>query len=213
MNINKFCIFTPMKTIIIVIFGIICCSCSFNNKNANNEIKEKYSNILNSYPQEIVEHFPDLDEGALLCYDFKYPKGKYLNGIKLVFKMTDDRIQEISDYAASNNLHKYSLKDSCLMMTKYDESLYESMSFRLSMCEKPDQSLAPVPNFAFCNNLNLPISFYNNAIIYVLDAQKGAILSDHYLSRGVGLPEEWLHGFSKGIVISENIVIYWLEVW
>ena len=52
------------------------------------------------------------------------------------------------------------------------------------------------------------------AVIYLLAAEKGRFLPDDCLSRnGVGLPNEWVHGYTKGLVLYKYYVIYWLEVW
>jgi len=72
----------------------------------------------------------------------------------------------------------------------------------------------PIPNFEFCLKYPIPIEFYEKAKIYVLGAEKGKFLEDNLLwSRGVKLPDEWKNGYTKGVVVSGNIVVYWLEIW
>jgi len=74
--------------------------------------------------------------------------------------------------------------------------------------------MLPVSNFAFCDASKVPDKFLNQATIYVLGAEKGKFITNEFLvPNGVGLPDGWEHGYTKGIAIQGRTVAYWLEIW
>ena len=102
------------------------------------------------------------------------------------------------------------------MILNYLTDTYNRNSiFKLNTCTNLSQNLLPVSNFKFCDGVPvITKKFIRRANIYVLGAERGKFLSTGSLSKnGVGLPNEWGHGYSKGIAIYGDIAIYWLEVW
>ncbi|HPX45346.1 MAG TPA: hypothetical protein PK626_03065 [Bacteroidales bacterium] len=75
--------------------------------------------------------------------------------------------------------------------------------------------MLPITNFEFCRNSSIITkNFYKKATIYVLGAERGDFLPDYELTNeGVGLLAGWLYGYTKGMAIWCNAVVYWLEVW
>ncbi|MDR2955415.1 MAG: hypothetical protein LBV43_10070 [Prevotella sp.] len=99
------------------------------------------------------------------------------------------------------------------MMTNCNTSWYTPAFEGIIQCEN-SEGLYPIPNFSFLKELNPTSDFFKKAKIYILKAEKGKFLDNKLLwNKGVGLSEDWQNGYTKGIMISENIVIYWLEVW
>ena len=79
----------------------------------------------------------------------------------------------------------------------------------------------PIPDFNSLLGRSYPDFFSkegklnNNFVIYILKAEPGDFIPMNDISNGIGLPDTWRNGYSSGIAINktENIAIYWIEVW
>ena len=200
-----------MKPILLVLLFIALKSC-VNGISIDNRDLQRYSEICDLYPKEFVNHLPGLMDGKVKRMEFKYPRGNYLNYIHLIMSFSKEQIDSIKQYAKTNAIRCYSFNDSCLYMVDHDPQLYQG-AIVLHHC-KDFESLLPVSNFSFCVGPHLPHNFYKEAVIYLLSAKSGKFLCDNSLSMdGVGLSENWRHGYTKGMAISGRTVAYWLEVW
>ncbi len=176
--------------------------------------KEIYKEAMSLFPKQMVEHFPKLDEGDVEMLEITTP-GAYMSYIYLIMSLSDKKIEAIKRFTIENRVDSYSFNDSCLLIVNFKKDSNLSFPFLSTKCNSPCEKL-PIPNFVFCRESNIDSSFYSNSTIYVLNAGKGKVFNDDNLSiDDFGLPLEWEHGYSKGIVLSEisNTVIYWLEIW
>lgn len=174
--------------------------------------KRDYREIISLYPKSLVSHFPkNIDDKKHGNIGLLFPRGNYLSYIHLTLPYKDEEIEQLKKEAALKVKHIYHFGDSCLILPyNYEEfEIVKSDSIRnLSFVD-----MLPIPNFLSLECGYTP-DFYKEAVIYLLDAEKGHFLADDYLSKlGVGLPEEWKHGYTKGLVFYKNYVLYWLEVW
>lgn len=177
------------------------------------DIKENYCDVKSLYPECLVNHLPKLEQSKLFFYEFRFPRGRYLSHIHLGMIYSDEEIDLLNNEVIPKAKGIYHFTDSCSMIVDYNSTLYDSAPFSLKMCSS-SLNMLPIPNFEFLKEANLPIDFYKNASIYVLDAEQGKFLADDCLSReGVGLSNEWLHGYTKGVAIHGKTAVYWLEVW
>lgn len=202
-----------MKTIFLFfsfIFGIqtVCSSQEYSDEKR----LKSYQEILGLYPPELVSDFPKTpDEKKVILSDFAFPRGRCLSHIHIGFSFDKDSIDSLKQELEINAKRKYHFSDSCLMILPYDYNNIKIIdSDTAAICK--DSHVLPIPNFKQWR-LEFTDEFYKNSTIYVLDAQKGSFLKDYLSKSGVGLPEEWLHGYTKGITIFKNYAIYWLEVW
>lgn len=200
-----------MTRIYLIITILIVFSCNALSQSEFERLKGSYSEIRSLYPKDLVVHLPKLNKNDLIFYEFEFPRGKYLNYIHIGVECTDKEISKIKQ-----NMHPtkvYRFVDSCHMIVGYDSLAFKGGVIKMYMCNNFDNML-PIPNFSFLDKEGFSSNFYENATIYVLGAQKGKYLSDDCLSYGdAELPIDWKHGYSKGILISGNVVVYWLEVW
>jgi len=177
------------------------------------KVKESYREILCYYPKALRDHFLDPDKANLIYLDISVPGVSNLNQLIAIFMCDSALITTIEEKAIQNAVAIYHFTDSCLMMVDYDSSFYDSTVIKLRQCNNFDE-MVPIPNFEFCLKGPFPKEFYEKAKIYVLGAAKGKFLRDELLwNQGVKLPKEWENGFTRGIVVSGNIAIYWLEIW
>ena len=188
-------------------------SCS-SNKSWTNEEQKSYDEILSLYPDSLVTHFPSVSNPKfdIAFYSFAFHRGRCLSYIHLgiVFHQQDDMVLlEKQIQIVSKEIVSY--QDSCL---------YIPYDYRTYQIEKEDsirniglEYKLPISNL-YKWGYNFTPTFYDKAITYVLNAGKGCFLPDSCLSvNGVGLPKGWEHGYTKGVTMADNLVIYWLEVW
>ncbi len=176
-----------------------------------NPIRCEYKKAFSLYPDSLINHFPNPINKDIVYFSMEYPGATRLNCVYAIFHYKDKRIGEIEEVAKYASLANYNFTDSCLMMTNYDTSWYTPVFDGIIQC-KDCANIYPVPNFSFLRELE--IDFFEKAKIYVLKAERGNFLDDNILwNEGVGLSKDWLHGYTKGITIGGNLVIYWLEVW
>ena len=189
--------------------GNIC----YPQENLIERIKKDYIEMISVYPASLIDHFPQYDEKILARLKFSYPGASNINDAYTIFLYSADEIKKNDNKVKLEAIASYHFKDSCLMIVDYEPSSYDPVQFKL--CQyNCFTGKYPVPNFEFLANLSLPLDFYKDAVIYVLGAENGKYLKDEYLwNEGVGLPSPWENGYSKGVVISDNIAIYWLNIW
>lgn len=196
------------KNLCLVLFHSIIISCYAQDD--IDILKIEYEQVLSAYPHNLIEHFPDIENRQSLYIHLGYPGNSNLSSIYTVFAETEEQIQCLKDELDTLALACYHFTDACLLMTNYDVSMFDSTFFHIRQCD----NLYPIPNFDFFVEASFPYEFYKNAYIYVLEAEKGRFLEKELLwDKGVGLPKEWEHGYSKGVFISGYIVTYWLEIW
>lgn len=172
--------------------------------------KRSYREIINLYPQSLVSHFPKKMEKVGL-FEMLFPRGKYLSYMHLAIYYEDETIELLKKDIASKAKGIYHFQDPCLILP-YDYTEFEIIKSD-SIRNLPFVEMLPLPHFRNWES-KLPPDFYQEAVIYLLNAEKGRFLPDEHLSRfGVGLPEDWVHGYTKGLVFWRNYVLYWLEVW
>ena len=199
-----------MKTILILFVSFFI---SFNNCLSqtvpDERDKREYKEIISLYPKSLVSHFPrKIDDKKIGLMALTFPRGKYLSYIHLAISYEDSDIPLLTLEAKE----VYHIKDSCLMVIPYNYDTFEIVTLdSIQNCESID--VLPIPNFRLWES-KFPSDFYDNAVLYVLNAEKGRFLKKDHLSRsGIGLPERWLHGYTKGLTFYKNYVVYWLEVW
>lgn len=173
----------------------------------------RYKGLFSSYPDSLTDHFPDWNNEGLLYVEMSKPGSSVLNVIYFAFEYDKSEIEKLKEEFNARTLSHYHFTDSCLMMTYYDSTFFESTLPHLKQCD----NLYPIPNFEFLGDPSLNSDFYKQAELYVLEAKKGVFLEEALLNKKwvkkIGLPVDWEHGYSKGVLISGCVVAYWLEVW
>lgn len=171
-----------------------------------------YEEILNLYPKSLTSHLPAKIDGMNLEFlHLSSPlAGRFLSYIHLVSPY-DTKSEKLKNEVALKAKAIYYLRDSCLTIP-YD---YEDMKVNESdsVRNPRNTSMLPIPNFRYWDDA-FTLPFYQEAVVYLLDAEKGCFLpADCLTISGVGLPKGWEHGYTKGVAFYKNSVVYWLEVW
>ncbi|WP_077155558.1 hypothetical protein [Bacteroides bouchesdurhonensis] len=191
---------------------IIQASCLFQS-NLDERDKQNYLEIISLYPESLVSHFPEnVDSKRVVLFELLFPRGRYLNYIHLGILCDNEELNQLRKEATFKAKGIYHITDSCLVLP-YDYAKFEILVSSDSIRNSQFAGMLPIPSFHKWET-NFPSDFNKEAIVYLLAAEKGSFLTDDCLSRnGVGLPDDWKHGYTKGVSIYKNYAIYWLEVW
>lgn len=202
-----------LQTFLFVVLLTYTSSAQIDFEEFKEKAKETYKEVLSLYPKMLTDHFLDPEKANFVHFGLGYPGATNLNEVSAIFICDSNLITTIEEKVIQEAVAIYHFTDSCLMIADYDTLIYDTTVIKLNQCDNFNE-MFPIPNFEFCLKLPLPIEFYEKATIYVLGAEKGKFLDENLLwSRGVKLYDEWKNGYTKGVVISGNIVVYWLEVW
>ena len=191
-------------------------------KGLTNKINNDYREAKSFFPIEFVKFFPSSIDSNYI--DFSYgispeigPLHLFL--VKSIIGSKNDKINKL----ITNSITNYNSVDSCLLVTNRFATRERYYNVKLTQKEKKIINLScyknkyPIPNFwqydfsTEKNECKLPDGY----ILYVLDAKPGKCVADSLLTDGGFMPDNWKHGYSKGISISYNRteIIYWLIIW
>lgn len=172
---------------------------------------QHYQEIIGLYPPELISGFPKTIENRMcVLMSLDFPRGKHISYIHIGLSLDDNEIRSLKMKLAKEAKRIYNMTDSCLMVIPYNY-----VDFRIDKSDSIQNCITPcalpISNF---KRWGMRPEILPQLKIYVLNAKQGRFLEDGNLSRsGVGLPKEWLHGYTKGVTIFKNYAIYWLEVW
>ena len=139
-------------------------------------------------------------------------------------KVKEEEEKKIIDLLKKYSLKIYNSSDSCLLVLN---RFSDSSNYGYPKIECIDTSKIirecykdkyPVPTFYNQNVFYTSETAYhltNDFTIYVFESKKGIFLPKEQLPKNKYMPEEWEHGISKGVALSEkqNVIIYWLIIW
>ena len=178
------------------------------------DIKKTYDEIYTLYPKMLVNHFIDFDSLQIVYLHVDYPGStRYQTQVHAMFLYDGKQIDTLEKIIKQRSIKEYHFTDSCLMVVAYDSTIYDASKFKIRQCSDFSKML-PIPNFQYYFESQLPSEFFEKANIYILESKKGKFMKNKFLSvEDIRLPKCWKHGYNKGIVISGNLVAYWMEVW
>lgn len=196
---------------------IALASCT-NNGIVTNILKESRK----EFKMDLSDHFPeeinDRKAYMLVREPTTFTEIQYGARIQLLLTKAS---KEITDF--DNSLFQFKQiihpNDSCLLIIQrfglYEKEKYNDYSD--SLFKSCNCFSLPIPDFTNLNKYlhNSSYLLPEDFTIYVIDAKPGSFMDSICLSQGLGLPESWRNGFSKGIAVSKNrnAIIYWLDVW
>jgi hypothetical protein len=210
MKINRF---TLINVFVIIIFFSSC---------EVNHYSMVYRQVIKSYKLEFINHFPsDIIKGKI----DETKNGKYdVTRLFLLVQDTTENFNKLRDSITKISKAKYLATDTCLFIinkftteqnftTEQKVNVKEINNYFKSNCVKNN---LPIANFwgLFDNTTSLcklPDS-YN---IYVLEAKSGLYWDEKHRSNGKYMPENWKHGYSKGVAMNDKTheIIYWFVLW
>ncbi len=207
-----------LKNILILLLGIIFVySCTPNRHSSY------YRNLISKYPKRFIGHFPKYITNGIID---KTDNGEYdVTRLFLLQKLEEDSINKLKDSIEKISLAIYDSNDTCLfIINKFtNEKNYtwpkkapdnEIYNYLQKECLK---NKIPIPNFwglyeeDFKTPLHLPYEYK----IYVLESRKGLYWDKKHRSNGEYMPDDWKHGYSKGVAMNDKTheIIYWFVLW
>jgi len=197
-----------IKALLILIFIIV--SCQNKERDKIKETLTNYLNALSPFDAEIKDHFP---------FDL------YNDEIRDLFFLTPNSAVSGHNAYAILRVHPDAIDYSNIVMSIQDHG-YNKIVFderTIILPDSSDHSLINDPIIIpdLCELLGGQENDPHNSKscfskMYLIDSGKGNYTnSSKKLRSKPYLPEEWEHGYSRGIAIDtvEHDVIYWLMIW
>lgn len=181
---------------------IISCGCSVNK-----------NDVLDLIDKDMINHFPKN------CY---FVSKNYLNpsyneelnsGFYYKIMCREDNLEILKENIRSTAIKITKYNDSCNFIL--DRSKNKYMSFE--NCTTCINCL-PIPRFLEEGdyfNVNEQYHLPNDFDIYILEARKGKLLDNHLINDIINVPDNWQHGMTRGVAISDErkMVIYYIDIW
>ena len=180
-----------------------------------------YSGTLRGFKTEFIDHFPlEIGKGKIYYnknYDYDVTK------LFLHQKIANDQFFYLYDSIEISSIANYNSSDSCLLVINmftttinYPKEKKATKNELELLNDKCLSNKSPVPNFwpldiDSTTRCKLPKGFE----LFVLEARSGVYWDEKYLLDGKYMPEDWKHGYSKGIAMNKGTleVIYWFVIW
>lgn len=217
-----------MNIIICVLFFALIYSCSSQSDNAiENDFFEKGNQMYDDgkarFKKKFISHFPDkIDKDKYLDFNESLSPEFDMVRLTLFNKASEKEIEKLKrKYKKSIGI--YSSADSCLLVVNRFATMERNVNIKVNDSERKlidrdcYEDKYPVPNFWHnqFTDLSTECNLSSDFTVYVIESESGIFLSKDKLSNGKYMPNEWNHGYSYGIAISEeqNVVIYWVVMW
>lgn len=223
-----------MKALITIVFLITSIFAGCKNMTPMQEFSNEYNSSLARFDKELVNHFPReysdscvfstnaivRDTLELVCFDYKkaillkqYSLSEYIK-VRECFDSLSKTVYLASD---STLLVLFPYCDKIAIEgVVYDNQEVAEKQLLAKHNLKKGKSL-PVPLFEFdMYHGNSICGLSSDFKIFVLDAMADVYDNARDNSKSSEcLPKEWLHGYSKGVALSDEqkVVIYWIAVW
>ena len=220
-----------MRNLILLPFFVIALAASCQNIDIKKQIQVDYKQSIQFFENKLVNHFPaELSDSC--WYSTTVPKTDTLEmagfGVdKLFMTYSSSKYKTIASNFKDLVNTIYSANDSSLLLIfdycdviEIDGRVYKNQ-------EPPERQALAKHNVTIAKSLPVPLfeideykgstmsGLTEDFILYVLDAEPGKYIDDKYLQECNCLPDNWKHGYSKGVAMSDkkHTIIYWLVVW
>lgn len=191
-----------MKAYLFAIILIITCRCKSNNRD-----------VLDLIDKDMIKHFPENCEFISKNYLMPSYNENLNSGFYYKIMCRVDNLDILKENIAINTIQITKYNDSCSFVL--DRSKNKYMSFE--NCTSCTNCL-PIPRFIEEGdyfNINDQYPLPKDFDIYILEAKKGEFLDNHLINDIINVPDNWKHGMTRGVAISEerNIAIYYIDIW
>jgi hypothetical protein len=184
-----------------------------------------YKNVEEHFDYSQYNHLPETSIDLLKYYFKLIPSNKTKEngscGTFLITQTTKKYLIELEKKLKNTSVGIYEPNDKCILtvnLFSIDTAGKIFLEYYFKHCGK---KYIPIPNFLIRLG-HLPLVEYSEKgfltkdfDLYVIEAEQGEFIENNYLTNGVGLPDNWKNGYSKGIALNmkSNVAIYWFEIW
>lgn len=223
-----------MKRIIYVLSLILILNIGCKRKSFNQIFTDQYKEGLSLFEDSIVAHFPrsfSRETNGLSIVDLKgerlvegaFSAATMINSIQY----SNEKYKKLRRKFITQAKERYLSKDTTLLLVfPYSNTIvlegktyYNTESPYLQNLAKNNLKKSeklPIPLFDLDYKDATICGLSEDFEILVLDAKPGKYIEDKYLyDSSECLPYNWVHGFSRGVALSDkdSVVIYWVLVW
>lgn len=204
------------KLIVSLVFAVILCSCNSDGKRAgvlNAAYTRSFGVSKSNLPPGLLNHFPQAIYGEFKMTSHYPNNEKYrpYYGSVLMTSITDSELAWASATYSDSAIHIININDSRLIPVN-DELL----AFVDSVGIGSEQLTIVLPNIsALLNSEDGSEEMFNSQEVFIIEHSNDALVDDSYLK---AKPKELVfleHGYSKGIIICEELgyIFYWAIIW
>lgn len=198
---------TQLKYLIFILALFNSLSC--RERTESKQLLLKYSESLNYFPHELVDHFPrTISREGFAGINCATPAASYALDMCYLFyqeNLDSISIADLIKRLEDQEIIPLSPNGSTLIIVG-DTNDYST-----------NESGIPIPSYYGIERdfgLNR-VRLEDGYSIYILDAEPGEYLTKEQLGSGDKMPEKWKHGYSRGIAINSDKMktIYWTVIW
>lgn len=180
---------------------------------------KKYNKYISYFDQSLTSHFPSKYKSMKNNYTYTVDTTAHFNTeeINLTLKNASEQINEAK---SKYKLETYSTEDGCLIVVNDflnnknlildDETTYQS-KYSIG-CKK----YGIIPNFwnNFYGTSDTKSKLSNDFKYIIIDSKTG-VFSSKIREDVSYMPEQFRHGYSRGIAYNERegLIVYWLILW
>jgi len=215
------------KIFLIVLFGLLLLSSCYPDVNAfgmiGNKLKKFDSDMISHFSRRYLYNFrsssysfPDtameLNMGVWLRVKYFIPDRINIDSLVNIYSYS--AIKECYHNDSCNLLlpRRHFIDDTIdkpeVLPCSNSEDIIPVPLFYHELCDlySPDSIYVPLPDSTY-----LPKSY----TLFILDAKPGKYIHANLLMEEGIMPEEWEHGYSKGVAVNKEKreAIYWIEIW
>jgi len=201
-----------MKYLILIFAGIITVSSCLTQRQESQEKKwlDEYNKALMTFAPDQINHFPNnltqLSNREL--HIFYQGSTEYNHKAGLMLSAISDTMfyKSLIDALVLRNISNYSISSDSLIFIGDTLNDYSNI-----VNGKPVPTFIDIKDQFGLSNARLN----NRERIYIIESKQGEFLNETNSVKGLELPDNWSHGYSRGIVADslEYRLIYWLVIW
>jgi len=173
---------------------------SANDQKFQTYKKEFENNLLLHFPKGVDENFIDLDFG------YSSPKRGF------IYLVLTNKYKEANIKKQIDNIEKIESMSPCLMIVC---NKIISASFNKYTHKDCLKNLHPIPDLNSIYFKDKDVKIPSDIEYYIIESKAGLFFETNEDFTQECLPEEWKHGYSRGVSISKskNIIFYWVMTW
>ncbi len=207
------------KRIAIIFILLLLSSCNFDEKQLNfpKEITYFEDDFVSHFPSKVPIEYSQLVVSQNLSNSHPY--------VWLKYYINQSHLDSTLIALEREAIEIYSSEDSCLLVI--DRHLNESNWIDVDKMARMPKIIKIANDPCFIGKLPVP-NFYKSTwretetptgltdyTLFILDAKSGIFMDKNKLPNGLYTPEDWEHGYTKGVALnkSSGAIIYWADIW
>ncbi|MBR8538379.1 hypothetical protein KDU71_22600 [Carboxylicivirga sediminis] len=213
---------TKITGILLLLLIVASCNSQTSGEFWFLEKDKNYDRVKTAF-QDYVSFFPKRGDAYSISDTWSLDSNTEFN-IKSVFEFKSEQFKEALSTIRKSSIAEYPSDAECLLVlnrfathSNYGYPKKHEIDHNIINldCYK---DLYPIPNFSNFSSYQTDETepkLQKEFNIYVLEAKTGRFLAEEDITKGLYMPEEWKHGYSKGVAVNESkkLMIFWVIIW